>query len=73
MNQSTISARGRTTVPRAIRKRIGAGTGTRLRWQVLPGGLMAVHVATEPSVALAGSTEAAGGKVSAVDKPNGWR
>ncbi|HQS64715.1 MULTISPECIES: AbrB family transcriptional regulator [unclassified Acidovorax] len=44
MNESTISARGQTTVPIKIRLAIGGVPGTRLVWHVLASGRLAVRV-----------------------------
>ena len=46
MSESTITAKGRTTVPRQVREQIGAGPGTRLVWQVMPGGSVIVRIKT---------------------------
>jgi AbrB family looped-hinge helix DNA binding protein len=43
-NQSTISAKGQTTVPAHIRQAIGAAPGTRLVWHVLNDGRLFVRV-----------------------------
>ena len=39
MSESTITAKGQTTVPLAVRERIGAGPGAKLVWHALPGGM----------------------------------
>ncbi len=36
--ESTITAKGQTTVPAQIRERIGAAPGIRLVWHVMPDG-----------------------------------
>ena len=38
MTESTITAKGQTTVPAEIRKAIGGIPGTRLVWHMLAGG-----------------------------------
>lgn len=44
-SESTITASGRTTVPREIRDKFGFTVGTRLNWQVLDnGGLLVCSV-----------------------------
>ena len=55
MNESTITAKGQTTVPREVRERIGAGPGTRLVWHVLPNGALIVRAKTHSAMALTGS------------------
>ena len=44
MYQSTITAKGQTTIPAGIRKAIGAIPGTRLVWRVHGEGLLQVRV-----------------------------
>lgn len=42
--ESTISAKGQTTVPVEIRKRYGCTVGTRLLWHLLADGRVMVRV-----------------------------
>lgn len=44
MTESTITAKGQTTVPAKIRLLIGAVPGTRLAWHVLTDGRLFVRV-----------------------------
>lgn len=44
MAESTITAKGQTTVPADIRQSIGAAPGTRLVWHVLTDGRLFVRV-----------------------------
>ena len=44
MSQSTINAKGQTTVPADIRQAIGGAPGTRLVWHVLSDGRLFVRV-----------------------------
>ena len=44
MPESTITAKGQTTVPRQVREQLGAGPGTRLVWHVLSDGRLFVRV-----------------------------
>jgi bifunctional DNA-binding transcriptional regulator/antitoxin component of YhaV-PrlF toxin-antitoxin module len=50
MNESTIDAKGRTTVPAQVRARIGAAAGTKLAWVVLPDGSVVAHALADPPV-----------------------
>ncbi|XHS78853.1 type II toxin-antitoxin system PrlF family antitoxin [Burkholderiaceae bacterium UC74_6] len=47
MIESTITAKGQTTVPAEIRKRVQAGPGTRLVWTVMPDGSIVVREKTK--------------------------
>ena len=73
MSESTITAKGQTTVPRQVRELIGAGPGTRLVWHVMPGGGVIVRAKTRSIVDLAGSLKAPKGKHVPVDAMNAWR
>jgi len=73
MSESTITAKGQTTVPRQVRDRIGAGPGTRLVWHVLPNGGLIVRAKTRSVMDLAGSLKAPKGKRVSVDAMNAWR
>lgn len=44
MTESTITAKGQTTVPADIRQAIGGAPGTRLVWHVLSDGRLFVRV-----------------------------
>ncbi len=55
MTESTITAKGQTTVPRQVRDQIGAGPGTRLVWHVMPNGSLLVRAKTKSLLDLAGS------------------
>lgn len=46
MTESTINAKGQTTVPAKIRKRFGCAPGTRLDWHVLDDGRLMLRVMT---------------------------
>ena len=42
MPESTIDARGRTTLPRQVRKHLEAMSGALLTWRVLPSGALVI-------------------------------
>lgn len=46
MSESTTTAKGQTTVPRQVREHLGAGSGKRLVWNVMPNGTLAVRAKT---------------------------
>jgi antitoxin PrlF len=54
MSESTISAKGQTTVPADIRRAIGGVTGTRLVWRVLAVGQLSVRVKNKSAVDVKG-------------------
>ncbi|MFN7570643.1 MAG: AbrB/MazE/SpoVT family DNA-binding domain-containing protein [Betaproteobacteria bacterium] len=73
MTESTITAKGQTTVPRRVREQLGAGTGTRLLWHVLPDGGVVVRAKTHSVLTLAGSLKAQRRKRVPVAAMNAWR
>ena len=54
MAESTITAKGQTTVPLQVRESIGATPGTRLVWHVMPDGSLIVRAKTRSILDLAG-------------------
>ena len=54
MTESTITAKGQTTVPADIRQSIGAVPGTRLVWHALADGRLFVRVKNKSVLDLAG-------------------
>jgi AbrB family looped-hinge helix DNA binding protein len=73
MSESTVTAKGQTTVPRQVRERIGAVPGTRLVWHLLPDGRLLVRAKTHSVLELAGSLKLPGRKAVAVEDMNPWR
>ena len=73
MSESTITAKGQTTVPRQVREQLGAGPGTRLVWHVMPDGSLIVRAKTLSVLDLAGTLKAPKGKRVSVDDMNAWR
>jgi antitoxin PrlF len=73
MAESTITAKGQTTVPSQVRALVGAAPGTRLVWHVMPDGSIIVRAKTKSILAMAGSLKAPKGKHVSVDAMNAWR
>ena len=73
MSESTITAKGQTTVPREVRDRIGAVPGTRLQWHVTPTGSLIVRAKTRSLLDLAGSLKSPDGKPVPIEDMSGWR
>jgi len=73
MTESTITAKGQTTVPRQIRESLKAVAGTRLVWHVMPDGGVIVRAKTGSILALAGKLKAPKGKHVGIEKMNAWR
>lgn len=73
MLESTITAKGQTTIPAQIRERIGVAPGTRLVWHVMPDGGLIVRAKTGSILDLAGTLKAPKGKRVPVEKMNAWR
>ncbi len=62
MTESTITAKGQTTVPADIRQTIGGVPGTRLVWHVLADGRLFVRVKNKSVMDLKGMLTPAKGK-----------
>jgi AbrB family looped-hinge helix DNA binding protein len=73
MTESTITAKGQTTVPAEVREQVKAAPGTRLVWHVLPDGSILVRAKTRSILDLAGTLKAPKGKRVAVQDMNAWR
>jgi antitoxin PrlF len=73
MSESTITSKGQTTVPAQVRQQIGAESGTRLVWHVMPDGSMIVRAKTRSILDLAGTLKAPKGKRVAIEDMNPWR
>ena len=73
MAESTITAKGQTTVPRQVREQLGVGPGTRLVWHVMPDGSLIVRAKTLSILDLAGSLKAPKGKRVSIEDMNAWR
>jgi len=73
MAESTITAKGQTTVPVEVRERVKAAPGTRLVWTVMPDGTVIVRAKTKSILKLAGALKAPKGKHVAIEDMNAWR
>lgn len=73
MSESTITAKGQTTVPRQIRDHLGAGPGTRLVWHAMPGGGLIVRAKTHSVLELAGMLKSPKKKPVPIEDMNPWR
>jgi AbrB family looped-hinge helix DNA binding protein len=73
MAESTITAKGQTTVPRQVREHLGAGPGTRLVWHVMPGGGLIVRAKTHSVLDFAGMLKSPRKKAVAIEAMNPWR
>lgn len=67
MTESTITAKGQTTVPADIRQAIGGAPGTRLVWHVLNDGRLLVRVKNKSILDLKGMLTPAKGRHVAIE------
>jgi antitoxin PrlF len=70
MTESTITAKGQTTVPADIRQAIGGVPGTRLVWHALPDGRLLVRVKNKSVLDLKGLLKPPKGKHVAIEDMN---
>ena len=73
MTESTITAKGQTTVPAEVRAFVHAKPGTRLVGSVMPDGTIIVRAKTKSILDMAGMVKAPKGKRVSVDDMNPWR
>ncbi len=73
MTESTITAKGQTTVPADVRAFVQAQPGTRLVWSVMPDGTIIVRAKTKSILDMAGMLKAPKGKRIGVEQMNPWR
>lgn len=73
MPESTITAKGQTTVPAYIRALVQAQPGTRLVWTAMPDGTIIVRAKSQSILDMAGLLKAPKGKRVAADEMNPWR
>lgn len=73
MSESTITAKGQTTVPAEIRAQIGGQPGTRLLWHVMPDGGIIVRAKNQSLLNLAGTLKAPKNRRVSVAAMNAWR
>lgn len=73
MSESTITAKGQTTVPRQVREQIGAGPGTRLVWHVMPDGSLIVRAKTHSILDLKGMLKSPKNVPVTIEAMNAWR
>jgi AbrB family looped-hinge helix DNA binding protein len=73
MTESTITAKGQTTVPADIRALVDAQPGTRLVWSVMPDGTIIVRAKSRSILDMAGLLKAPKGKHVGIEDMNPWR
>jgi len=72
MAESTLTAKGQTTVPADIRALVHAEPGTRLVWSVTPDGTIIVRAKTKSILDMAGMVKRPKGKRVAIEDMNPW-
>jgi AbrB family looped-hinge helix DNA binding protein len=73
MAESTITAKGQTTVPADIRALVHAKHGTRLVWSAMPDGTIIVRAKSKSILKMAGMLKAPKDKKMHVEDMNPWR
>ena len=68
MTESTITAKGQTTVPVDIRQSIGGTPGTRVVWHVLTDGRLFVRVKNKTAADVKGMVKLPKGKRLSIDE-----
>ena len=73
MAESTLTAKGQTTVPADVRALVHAKPGTKLVWSVTPDGTIIVRAKTKSILNMAGMLKAPKGQRVTVGDMNPWR
>ena len=73
MAESTITAKGQTTVPADIRALVNAKPGTRLVWSVVLDGTIIVRAKSKSILDMADMLDARKGKRVRIEDMNPWR
>ena len=73
MSESTITAKGQTTVPQPIRDALHTHAGAKITWNLLPDGTVLVRAKTASLLDLAGSVKAPKGSRVRLEDMNAWR
>ncbi len=73
MAESTLTAKGQTTVPADVRARVQARAGTKLVWSVTPDGTIIVRAKSKSVLDLAGMLKPPKGRRVSVEGMNPWR
>jgi antitoxin PrlF len=73
MAESTITAKGQTTVPADIGALVDAKPGTRLVCSAMPEGTLIVRAKSKSILDMAGMPKAPKGKHVSIDDRNPWR
>lgn len=73
MSESTITAKGQTTVPADIRALVDAHPGTRLVWSVMPDGTIIVRAKSRSILDMAGMLKSPKGRHVGIEDMNPWR
>ena len=73
MAESTLTAKGQTTVPAQVREALGFAPGTRLLGHVLPDGSILVRAKTRSLQELAGLLKRPKTRRVPIEHMNAWR
>lgn len=67
MQESTVTIKGQTTLPKDVRAALGLGPGDRVRYMILDGGEVRI-VRSQPVAGLAGLLRAKVGRTVSLDE-----
>jgi bifunctional DNA-binding transcriptional regulator/antitoxin component of YhaV-PrlF toxin-antitoxin module len=73
MTESTMTAKGQTTVPVDIRQSLGFQPGTRLAWHVLNDGRLFVRVKNKSLLDVSNRVAVPNGKTVSVEDMKSWQ
>ncbi len=73
MTESTLTAKGQTTIPQAVREALHTQAGSKLVWNLMPNGAVMVRAKTKSLLSMAGTLKPTKGKKVALANMNAWR
>jgi len=73
MSESTITAKGQTTVPQPIRDALQVQPGTKLLWNLMPDGTIIVRAKSKSILSLEGTLSPPKGTKVKIENMHAWR
>ncbi len=73
MTESTLTAKGQTTMPQAVREALHTQAGSKLVWNLMPNGVVMVRAKTKSLLSMAGTLKPIKGKKITLADMNAWR
>ena len=73
MDETTLTSKGQTTIPKQIRDQLGLKAGDRLTFTLLPDGAVILRVKNRSLASLGGCLQQEGQPTVPIDQMSPWR